>query len=364
MKHALVVGCSGIVGLPLSKLLLLDSTWKVSGIARHDFELRPKELELLACDVLDVECLRKVLSHEKVGSVTHLFVTSWVGNPDPKEEVEVNRKLLENVLQIVSERCPKLQYVYLQTGTKYYGIHLGESKGMTNPAKEDSPRLKEPIFHYAQEDLLAKMAKDNNWRFVINRPPMILGTGLRISMNFPQTLAIYATIMKELGEPLIFPYGAKSYHSVKDYCNTKILTHAIVWEVEHPHCNGEAFNVTNGDFLQAKQLWNHVGKYFKIPTKMVDKPFRLVDFMKDKGDVWKKIVEKYHLLNTTLEDVATFDFMDNLFAADWDAICITSKLRAFGFTETLDSLQGFSDVFDSLQNLRLIPCECLVSSAK
>jgi len=363
MKHALIVGCSGIVGLPLSKLLLLDSTWKVSGIARHDFQLRPKDLELLECDVLDVVSLKKCLSPEKVACVTHLFVTSWVGKPDPKEEVEVNRKLLENVLRIVSERCSNLQYVYLQTGTKYYGVHLGESKGMVNPAKEDSPRLKEPIFYYPQEDLLAEKAKENNWRYAINRPPMILGTGLKISMNFPQTLAVYATIMKELGEPLVFPYSNKSYHSIKDYCNTRILTRAIVWEAENPHCNGEAFNVTNGDYLQAKQLWDHAGKYFKMQTKVAEKPFRVVDFMKDKGDVWKKIVEKYHLLNTTLDEVATFDFMDNFFACDWDTMCITSKLRRFGFEETLDSLEGFSLVFDSLQNLHLIPCGRAGSSA-
>jgi len=362
MKHALVVGCSGIVGLPLSVLLLADPSWKVSGIARKDFEMKPNRLELLKCDVLNVDSLSKTLTHEKVGEITHLFITSWVGRPDPHEEVKVNRKLMKNVLGIASERCPQLQFVYLQTGTKYYGVHLGESKGMVNPAKEDAPRLKEPIFYYPQEDLLAKFAKENDWRYSINRPPTIVGPALGNAMNFPQTLAVYATIMKELGEPLIFPYSQKCYQSVKDYCNTRILCRTILWELENRHCSGEAFNVTNGDLLQTRQLWHHAGKYFHMQTRVADKPFRLVDFMKDKEDVWKKIVAKHHLADTTLDQVATFDFMDNFFGLDWDTMCITSKLRAFGFNETLDSLEGFSEVFDALQNIRVIPCPTPMSA--
>jgi len=282
-------------------------------------------------------------------------VVAWISKIDEQDEIDVNRKLLDNLLQILVERCNDLQYVYLQTGTKYYGIHLGESLGLITPAREDQPRIKYPLPHFEQEDLLEKYAKEHDWRYTIGRPPVIFGFTLKNAMNIGNSIAIYATLLKELGEPLVFPYNNKAYHAVREFIDVGLLCNAIEWQANNPHCSGQAFNITNGDTIRTERLWKLVAEYFNMEVKVAEKPFELSEFQNDKKEAWKRIVQKYGLIDTPLEEVTTFEFMEMILDAEWDTISNTNKAYNYGFRERVDTEKKLIDYFDSLKNLRVIP---------
>ncbi len=42
-------------------------------------------------------------------------------------------------------------------------------------------------------------------------------------MNLGVSLAVYALVMKELGQPLIFPYGREAYHCLREFVDNRLV---------------------------------------------------------------------------------------------------------------------------------------------
>jgi nucleoside-diphosphate-sugar epimerase len=209
VKHALIIGGTSIVGYKLASTLLLEGDWKVTGIARHvkDYSQIIKDYRLIECDLLAPDFdLRKVLG-PSAKDVTHVFFMTWIPRPTEEEMVKVNRGLFKTIVDTVADASSNLEHLYLQTGSKYYGIHLGPEKGgMVTPCKEDDPR-KGTNFYYALEDYLVEIATKRNLTWSVARPPCILGYTVGTAMNLGVSFAVYAAVLKELGKPLVFPYG-------------------------------------------------------------------------------------------------------------------------------------------------------------
>jgi nucleoside-diphosphate-sugar epimerase len=135
IKHALIVGSSGIVGYPLSRYLLLDNDWKVTGVARHDYEHKPNQMDVVLCDISNKNnCDIKL---DKLKDITHIFYVLWVNKNDEEENCKINRQMFQNLLSTVQKNNPNMQYVYLQTGTKHYGNWVGPEKGKPFSCKSD-----------------------------------------------------------------------------------------------------------------------------------------------------------------------------------------------------------------------------------
>jgi len=356
VKHALVVGSSGITGHNLTKYLLLNHDWKVTGIAQKEYEHCPKGLNVLYCNLLDCESAKGCLTAEKLKDVTHVFFGVWKHEETAEKEVEVNSLLFQNLLNCVKE-CPKLRFVYLQTGTKYYGMHLGPiEEGYITPYKENQPRITSPMFYYAQEDLLKKFCKEKKGlKYSIGRPPCIIGFTLDNPMNFGTSLAIYAVIMKELGEPLIFPGSEKAFHCLREFVDVGLLCRFMLYLQSHEFCNKQAFNITNGDCMRASQFWPLVANYFGMEWKLGDKGFTIQDYMKNKGDVWRKIVQKYELHDIELSKIHTFEFLDQMLMREWDEFSNVNKAEKYGFRSHNDTDKVLLNYFDSLKNMMVIP---------
>jgi hypothetical protein len=74
-------------------------------------------------------------------------------------------------------------------------------------------------------------------------------------MNMATVIAVYAVLCKEMGLPLWFPGTAKAYGGIMEMTDADLLAKAIVWAGENDGCDGEAFNITNGDFNRWANLW-------------------------------------------------------------------------------------------------------------
>nr|WP_068890331.1 hypothetical protein [Pedobacter panaciterrae] len=89
----LEVGASGIVGSTYAKSLVCKG-WVTYGIARN----HPNEIEA------------------EIAS-THVFITTWMRKE--AESIEVNRPMVRNLLNVLSQR-KSVQHVALVTGSKHY----------------------------------------------------------------------------------------------------------------------------------------------------------------------------------------------------------------------------------------------------
>lgn len=78
-------------------------------------------------------------------------------------------------------------------------MHIGPVK---TPSKEDDPRAMSPNFYYDMEDYcIARVTKGADWTWSSVRPNPVCGFSTGSAMNLTMTIAVYASICKELGLP-------------------------------------------------------------------------------------------------------------------------------------------------------------------
>jgi nucleoside-diphosphate-sugar epimerase len=358
MKHALIFGSSGIAGYYLAKRLLYEG-WKVTGVQRANKPHDPKELNVITGDIFKLDDLKQKLD-SVLPEITHVYYQTWTPHSDPQKQVELNLLMFKNALSLVTEKSRNLQFVFLQTGTKYYNIHKGPKAGVyITPFKEDHPREKAPNFHYALEDYLKEVAEQaasqgKNWTWSVARPPVLIGFSLGTAMNLANTLAAYASLLKHLGKPLIFPYSESKYNAIRELCDSALLAEFICFLSTHEHCSGQAFNVTNGDWFRWKDVWPKVADYFGMKAE-VDPNFDLEKFLRDNQAAWEDLVQKHGLRKNSLKDLITIDFFRVMLDRDWDEGTNLNKTHKYGFYNCRETDKSLLDFFDVLKWHQVIP---------
>ncbi|HEY0162492.1 MAG TPA: NAD-dependent dehydratase, partial [Edaphobacter sp.] len=234
---------------------------------------------------------------------------------------------------------------------KAYGADLGPFK---TPAREDDPRLLPSNFYYAQEDFLREHQQGKLWSWTALRPEGTLGFGLSNPMNLGMSIAVYATICKELGLPFRFPGTEGAYRALYQVTSADILAKATVWSGQSEAARNEIFNITNGDYFRWEHLWPRLAKMFGLEIAP-PVPMPLSVYMADKQELWSAIVQKHNLQPCTLEQVSSWFFADAIFRLDYDNITTTIKARRAGFHDCIDTEEMFQQFFDDLRRERIIP---------
>lgn len=359
VKHALIVGASSIVGYQLAKLLLLEGDWKVTGIARQvkDYVKKIKGYKIIECDLLSPQEELKRILEPSVKDVTHVFFMTWIPKPTEEEQIKVNQALFKTVIDTVEDASSCLEHLYLQTGSKYYAMHLGPKGGMVTPCKEEDPRIG-PNFYYALEDYLVESATRRNLQWSVARPPCILGFTVDTAMNMGVSFAVYALVMKELGKPLIFPWGQKAFSCFREFADNRVVARFISWMINenYPQNKNQAFNVTNGDLYRMEQLWHHIADYFGLEVEVThDTNFKLSKFMDENKETWNRIVTRHGLKRYDVHSLGTWDFMEAMCKRDWDEFMLVNKSLKYGWTEREDTKLALDRLFDELRLMNVIP---------
>src|SRR3984885_838374 len=209
-KTALVVGATGIVGLNLAGLLNQQSGWVVYGMSRRPATAAGNVIPLSA----DLQNEESVVRAVKDLAPTHVFLATWLRQPTEAENIRVNAGMVRNLLNAVS-RSASVEHVALVTGLKHYlGPFEAYGKGSlpATPFREEQARLQLENFYYAQEDEVFAAAARDGYRWSVHRPHTIIGFAVGNAMNMGTTLAAYATICKELGEPMRFPGSSAQWN--------------------------------------------------------------------------------------------------------------------------------------------------------
>ncbi len=173
-------------------------------------------------------------------------------------------------------------------------------------------------------------------------------------MNMATVIAVYAALCRELGLPLRYPGSACAYGKLMEMTDAELLAKAMVWAGENEGCDGQAFNITNGDFNRWENLWPRLAEFLQLPYAPPQR-FPLTQFMSDKEPVWRAIVARHHLQDYPFRDVAGWPFGEAIFNLEYDVMSSTTKARQFGFHEVVDTEEMLFRQLTEFRRARFIP---------
>ena len=79
-------------------------------------------------------------------------------------------------------------------------------------------------------------------------------------MNFATTIALYAVVQKELGQPFLFPGNEKSWNRLSDQSAASNNARFQLWSALNDDIKHEAFNIANGDLVRLRELWPKIAR--------------------------------------------------------------------------------------------------------
>lgn len=200
----------------------------------------------------------------------YIFFVVYLAQNTEKANWRLNGDMLQNFLDALDRTgaAGKIKRIVLVTGAKQYGVHLGPVK---IPMLESDPWLADtnkfpPNFYYQQQNILKAFCDKSGGQpsWTVTYPNDVVRCGTGNSMDFSTSLAIYATVNKELGRDLRFP-GSRAFYT-RVGCFTSAALHAqfCEWAATEPKAANQAFNVVNGDTESWQNLWPQVVKRFGI----------------------------------------------------------------------------------------------------
>lgn len=348
-KTALIAGATGAASKRLVEVLLADPEWSVIGLSRNPPKSWHERLRFVRADLLEPGSAMTAL--KGASHITHAFYTSRAPFKEGGvEDVPSNVAMVENMIDALAASSPdNLEHIHLVTGSKWYGIHLAAGP---SPAREDAPRHMPPNFYYDQQDLLESRQSGQRWTWSASRPNVIYDFAPERTRNLVPTLGAWAAMSKELGLPLDFPGGNFDY--LTDMTDAMQLAHALKWMSTAETARNHAFNVTDGDFVRWRHLFQRIADHFEIPLG-VARPINLTAWMADKGPLWDQIVERHGLKPTQLDNVAAWGFADFLFNQTFDVVSSMVKIRQAGFHATVSTEDMFLAHMQAYQEARILP---------
>lgn len=347
-RTAVVAGATGIIGRAIVAKLSELGGWRTIAVSKSGRKV-PGADEAISIDLLDSGDIRPQLA--SASEASHLFFAAYLPQPSWIEETHPNLTLLVNAIEGLELVGAPLHHVTLITGAKYYGVHLGIS---TAPALETEPRHLGANFYYAQEDYLRSRAGNSTWQWTNLVPTHLTGFAAGNAMNLALAIAVYASIVREVGLRLDFPGSTAAFNAMTQIVDAEQVAAAAVWAAETPQAANEVFNVSNGDPTRWSHLWPIFAEYFGVPLGG-PRPIPLPDFMAQYASLWETMATKYGLVNSELSALVNWRFLEFMFAIDYDIVLALGKIRRAGFTGYPDTIEAFKLRFQQYRQERLIP---------
>jgi hypothetical protein len=170
------------------------------------------------------------------------------------------------------------------------------------------------------------------------------------------TLAVYATICKELGKPMVFPGSSVQWNSLTDMTDARLLAKHLVWAATTPVARNQAFNVVNGDVFRWNWMWKRIAAWFDVEaSELLGEATPLEKQLADAVPIWKQIAGKYNLIEAELNGLASAWHTDADLGRPVEVVTDMSKSRKFGFTAYQPTDESFFELFEKLRRDRLIP---------
>ncbi|WFU69278.1 SDR family oxidoreductase [Bradyrhizobium sp. CB2312] len=353
----LVTGASGLLGVAAIEKFL-DAGWDVIGVSRRKPELPSgREVQFLSVDLRDEEKSRAAF--EPLTDVTHIAYTALHEKPElvagwsSKDQIDTNNAMLRNVVEPIVRNASDFRHISILQGTKVYGVHLHP---IPIPARERDARKDHPNFFFDQEAYVGEAGAKHGFNYTALRPQLVTGPTPG-ALNVLPAIGVYAAIRREKGEPFGFP-GGPSF--VWEAADADLVGDVMVWAAQSPQAANEAFNITNGDVFEWRNLWPGLAETLGAEAG-ADSPTSVTAYIAENAGVWDKIVAKHGLRSHNLRELigqgdqhADFAFAYGAPAGP-RAFVSTIKLRQAGFSKTVDTELSFRKALQSLIDRKFLP---------
>jgi nucleoside-diphosphate-sugar epimerase len=356
-NKVLVTGASGLLGVAAIEKFL-SAGWEVVGVSRRKPELPSgRNIEFLSVDLRDKQAAR--LAFERLTDITHIAYTALHEKPElvagwsSKEQIETNNAMLHNVVEPIVRVAANFQHISILQGTKIYGVHLHP---IPIPARERDARKDHENFFFDQESYVREMGARHGFNYTALRPQLVTGATPG-ALNVLPAIGVYAAIRREKGEPFGFP-GGPSF--VWEAADADLVADVMVWAAQSPQAANEAFNITNGDVFEWRNVWPAMARVLGVETGP-DMPTSVTAYLKENADIWDRIVTKCGLRSRSLREFVGQGDQHADFAFAYGApegpraFVSTVKLRQAGFTKTIDTENAFRNALQSLLDHKLLP---------
>ncbi|WP_315760334.1 SDR family oxidoreductase [Sphingomonas sp. Y38-1Y] len=351
-KTALVVGASGIVGSAAARLLV-ERGWRVHGLARRP--VAQDGVVPVAADLLDAAGTRAAIGGLSPDAV---FITTWLRQDSEAENIRVNSAMVRNLLDALP-RPNGPRHVALVTGLKHYlgpFEAYGQGSLPQTPFRETQGRLDIDNFYHAQEDEVFAAAARDGFSWSVHRPHTVIGKAVGNAMTMGTTLAVYATLCRELGRPFVFPGSAAQWGGLTDMTDAGQLARQLLWATETPAAHDEAFNIVNGDVFRWQWMWGQIAEWFGLTPAPFDGTARpLADQMQGLSEPWRGIAQREGLVEPDLDRLASPWHTDADLGRPIEVVTDMSKSRKLGFLDYQATDEAFFALFERLRADRLIP---------
>ena len=354
-RKVLVTG-SGLLGAAAMEKFLAGG-WDVVGVSLRKPKLASgREIEFLSVDLRDEKAASAAF--EPLTDITHIAYTAIHERPElvagwsSKEQIETNNAMLHNVVEPIVHTASNFQHISIMQGTKVYGVHLHP---IPIPARERDARKDHENFFFDHENYVREMGAKHGFNYTALRPQLVIGPTPGV-LNVVPAIGVYAAIRREKGEPFSFPGGPSFVWEVAD---ADLVADVMVWAAESPQAANKAFNITNGDVFEWRNLWPALAETLGVETGP-DMPTSVTTYLEENADVWDRIVAKYGLRSRNLREFVGHgdQHVDFAFAygapAGPRAFVSTIKLRQAGFTKAVDTEDAFRNALQLLIDRKLL----------
>ncbi|KAB2569977.1 Short chain dehydrogenase sirQ [Lasiodiplodia theobromae] len=381
MAHALILGASGISGWSLlnqARSYPTPTTFaRITGTTNRPLTLDqthiPNDPRVHIASGIDftkpVEEVARSLKEKipDVKTVSHVFYTAYVQTSDFESLKKVNIGLLDVAVRAIEAVSSNLQVVILQTGGKGYGLEFPKDVAIRPPLKETHPRIPEPwasnIFYYGQYDLLKALSHGKPWTFSEIRPDGIVGfTPSSNAMNMAQGIGLYLTIYREVhgaGAAVPFPGYEHGYHAKHSDTFQDILSKMEIYAALNPDkCgDGGVFNIADGKDVAWADVWPRLCEHFGLVGQgpVVANKTPMLDFVKEHRDAWSNLAKRYGLKEEVVDQQGWAHTHFMLVPFDFDRQYDLSRSREVGFSEEIDTVEGYILSWDRMRAAKILP---------
>lgn len=347
-KQTLIAGATGQIGSSVGEYLSVAGGWNPLGLART-----PKldaSFPMLSVDLNSLDSCRENLAG--LTDVTHIVYAARFDHFGGElESKDTNVNMLRNLLDALGPVARQLRHIHLVHGTKYYGHTVAERR---TPYREEEDCGNFKSFYFEQQQLLQQRQVGASWSWSISRPHAFCNYRTDESRNLILVIGVYASMLRELGLPLIFPGTPRNYEVKTQFSWLPTLARSVAWMMDSPQCANQAYNVVNGDPMRWSELWPIFAQYFDMACGEPNSD-SFVNFASDKADLWIEMTKRYGLQETALQTLAQWPYGDYVLSLNWDVVSDMSKATRDGFVERVDTPKMWLGGFDYFRTQKIIP---------
>jgi nucleoside-diphosphate-sugar epimerase len=352
-RLALVIGGSGLAGQALCQELH-EHGWGIVSLSRR--AAAPQAgVQSVRADLTDAESVRTALAGLEP---THVFFTAWSRMAAEAENIIVNSAMVRHVLDVVGG-SRHLRHVALVTGIKHYiGPFEAYGTGQTRetPFREEDPRLPFANFYYAQEDELWQAAERYRFTWSVHRSHTMIGYAVGNAMNMGMTLAVQAALCRAEGKPFVFPGNEVQWNGITDVTDARLLARQMIWAATTEGLPSQAYNTANGDVFRWRWMWPRIAELLNVePEGYAGRPRPLEEQMAGKAEAWRLLAEQGNLVESDITRVASWWHTDGDLNRPIECFSSLRRSRTAGFTDYVDTLTSFANLFDALRKGRVVP---------